>query len=269
VSPISFDRVADVYDASRAVPPDAEAAIADGIARALGPNAAPARLLDVGVGTGRIAVPVSGRGVRVTGVDVAPAMLAKLAAKRSSVRAAVAAAAKLPFADATFDGALFVHLLHLVADPGAILREAARVVRDGGCVLHGRTDYAGGPRVAVVALVSAVAGELGGGAVDARPWNEGPNAAFARFADEARAIHEEHVLARWSERTTGEDLLAALAGRLFSSTWSIPDRVMPELLARIRPRAAALLGGLDRAVVTDATFTLVVARDVHCADRVR
>jgi ubiquinone/menaquinone biosynthesis C-methylase UbiE len=268
VSPISFDRVADVYDASRAVPPDAEAAIADGVARALGPNPAPARLLDVGVGTGRIAVPVSGRGVRVIGVDVAPAMLAKLAAKRSSVRAAVADAAKLPFADATFDGALFVHLLHLVADPGAILREAARVVRDGGCVLHGRTDYEG-PRVAVVALANAVASELGGATVAGRSWNDGPNAAFAGFADEARAIHEEHVLARWSERTTGEDLLTALAGRLFSSTWSIPDRVMPELLARIRPRAAALLGGLDRAVVTDATFTLVVARGVHCADRMR
>jgi hypothetical protein len=129
-------------------------------------------------------------------------------------------------------------------------------------------DYEG-PRVAVVALANAVASELGGATVAGRSWNDGPNAAFAGFADEARAIHEEHVLARWSERTTGEDLLTALAGRLFSSTWSIPDRVMPELLARIRPRAAALLGGLDRAVVTDATFTLVVARGVHCADRMR
>ena len=31
----SFDRVADVYDASRGLPPDAEAAIADGIASVL------------------------------------------------------------------------------------------------------------------------------------------------------------------------------------------------------------------------------------------
>jgi SAM-dependent methyltransferase len=39
------------------------------------------RALELAVGTGRVAIPVSGRGVEVSGIDISEAMLARLAAK--------------------------------------------------------------------------------------------------------------------------------------------------------------------------------------------
>jgi ubiquinone/menaquinone biosynthesis C-methylase UbiE len=93
----SFDRVADRYDATRAMPPAAGAAVAAGIAGALRAVAANPMLLEVGIGTGRIAVPLADAGVAVAGVDIAPAMLARLRAKRVDIPAVLAEAASLPF----------------------------------------------------------------------------------------------------------------------------------------------------------------------------
>ena len=45
-----------------------------------------------------------------------------------------ASAEQLPFADATFDHLTVTYLLRYVDDPGATLRELARVVRPGGVV---------------------------------------------------------------------------------------------------------------------------------------
>ena len=46
----------------------------------------------------------------------------------------LARAEALPFADATFDALTVTYLLRYVDDPGATLRELARVVRPGGVV---------------------------------------------------------------------------------------------------------------------------------------
>ena len=51
----SFDRVADVYDSTRRIPPDGEEQIARGL-KALITEGGPApTILEVGIGTGRIA----------------------------------------------------------------------------------------------------------------------------------------------------------------------------------------------------------------------
>jgi SAM-dependent methyltransferase len=45
--------------------------------------------LELGVGTGRIAVPLAARGVRVAGIDLSPDMLAKLTEKTDEIPAAI------------------------------------------------------------------------------------------------------------------------------------------------------------------------------------
>lgn len=70
----------------------------------------------------------------------------------------------------------------------------------------------------------------------------------------------ETVLARWSEHMSGRRLLECIAGHLWSSTWHIPDAVMPELIRRLTPRVEALVGDLDRPVEREASFTVTVAR---------
>jgi ubiquinone/menaquinone biosynthesis C-methylase UbiE len=87
-------------------------------------------ILEVGVGTGRVARPLVDRGVRVVGVDASRGMLGRAAAKGLPylVRGN---AYRLPFPDGSFDAALFVHVLHILDRPELGLREGARVGRYG------------------------------------------------------------------------------------------------------------------------------------------
>jgi SAM-dependent methyltransferase len=73
-------RWADNYDEWHRGLMDDEGAVA-----ALADFAAGGPVLEFGVGTGRLAVPLAERGVEVTGVDISPEMLAKLRAKSSTV----------------------------------------------------------------------------------------------------------------------------------------------------------------------------------------
>ena len=102
------------------------------------------RVLEVGVGTGRIALPLAKAGVSVTGVDLSRPMMDRLVAKasgRSPVGLAVADATRLPFADASFGAAYAAHVLHLIPAWPEAAREMARVVRAGGVVLVDRGGW--------------------------------------------------------------------------------------------------------------------------------
>jgi ubiquinone/menaquinone biosynthesis C-methylase UbiE len=99
-------------------------------------------LLDVGVGTGNLSRPALTRwpSVRVTGVDASSEMVSAAEAlvsdagdgSRSRFTGAVAFAAEMPFADASFDAAMSSFVLQLVPSRPKALREVRRVLRPGG-----------------------------------------------------------------------------------------------------------------------------------------
>jgi demethylmenaquinone methyltransferase/2-methoxy-6-polyprenyl-1,4-benzoquinol methylase len=71
----------------------------------------------------------------VVGLDQSPEMLAEARRRLpASVKLMEGTAEALPFADASFEGLTFTYLLRYVPDPGATLRELARVVRPGGSI---------------------------------------------------------------------------------------------------------------------------------------
>jgi demethylmenaquinone methyltransferase / 2-methoxy-6-polyprenyl-1,4-benzoquinol methylase len=93
-------------------------------------------VLDVATGTGAVAVEIiRQKGCRVVGLDQSEAMLAE-ARRRvpQAVELVRGDADHLPFENATFDALTFTYLLRYVDDPGATLRELARVVRSGGTI---------------------------------------------------------------------------------------------------------------------------------------
>jgi demethylmenaquinone methyltransferase/2-methoxy-6-polyprenyl-1,4-benzoquinol methylase len=100
------------------------------------------RVLDVATGTGLVAQGLVRRsGCEVVGLDQSAAMLDRARARLDRdpalgrrVSLVVGEAERLPFADGEFDHLTFTYLLRYVDDPGATLRELARVVRPGGRV---------------------------------------------------------------------------------------------------------------------------------------
>ncbi len=83
------------------------------------------RILDIGCGTGRLAVPLSAR-CRVVGLDVSREMLEAGRGKGSPAAFVLGDAVRLPFRDRSFDVALAVMVLHLLPDFRAGVREMSR-----------------------------------------------------------------------------------------------------------------------------------------------
>ena len=95
-----------------------------------------ATVLDVATGTGAVARELlAQKHCTVVGLDQSPEMLAEARRRLpADVRLIESRAEELPFPDAAFDALTFTYLLRYVDDPGATLRELARVVRPGGTI---------------------------------------------------------------------------------------------------------------------------------------
>jgi SAM-dependent methyltransferase len=90
------ERIADLYDRMTAVLPD-PADCVDRLAELAGPGPA----LELGIGTGRVALPLAARGVPVHGIDASAAMVERLRAKPGGEAVAVTLA---DFTDVPVEG---------------------------------------------------------------------------------------------------------------------------------------------------------------------
>ena len=93
-------------------------------------------VLDVATGTGAVARElIAQKGCKAIGLDQSPEMLAEARRRLpAAVTLVEGTAERLPFEDASFDALTFTYLLRYVSDPGATLKELARVVRPGGTI---------------------------------------------------------------------------------------------------------------------------------------
>lgn len=104
---------------------------------------------DLGCGTGHLTKLLAPFVTRVIGVDASPAMLGvarEQTATLPNVELHVAELEQLPLPDGSLDAAILALVLHNVADPALVVREAARAVRIGGRLVivdmmpHGREE---------------------------------------------------------------------------------------------------------------------------------
>jgi SAM-dependent methyltransferase len=130
------ERVAARYDASSAdmFEPAAVDPVVDFLADLAGHGAA----LELGIGTGRIAFPLARRGIRVHGIDLSEAMVARLRAKAGAEQIGVTIG---DFATATVDGRftvaylVFNTIMNLTTQDGqvACFQNVAAHLEPGGC----------------------------------------------------------------------------------------------------------------------------------------
>jgi SAM-dependent methyltransferase len=153
-----WDARSDPYDAFWA-PITVRAADAVLDAADVGAGRAGSRLLDVGCGTGRVSARAASLGALVSGVDVAPSMVAAAAARVPDGSFVVGSAEALPFADGSFDAVVANFVLLHVGRQDAALREMARVLRPGGGL--GVTMWDEGPANALHAVLLAAVADVG------------------------------------------------------------------------------------------------------------
>jgi SAM-dependent methyltransferase len=192
-------------------------------------------VLDIGAGTGRVAIGLAELGCNVVALEPAIGMVETLRTKAGSlpIRLIAGEGAQLPFSAGQFDVVVIARVLYLMADWRGVLREAHRVLAVGGRLLH----------------------EWGNGQAD-EEW--------VQIREKARALFEEagvsspfHPGVR-SEREVDDDLkvlgfvrsadlpigpgptltLAEFLRRLidgeFSYIWNVPKAVQEQCLPRLK-----------------------------------
>lgn len=239
---ISFDRVADRYDDTRGYPSGVDERITAGLMR-VGPVAAGDDLLEIGVGTGRIALPLLRQGINVTGVDISPLMVERLHMKLAQQQAqepnhpwgklslTMADMTALPFADGTFDAAIGVHVFHLVTEWRKALDEVLRVIRGGGALLIGQDVQSGSNSNSVLQdhwrdIVTRL------GYPPVTVGSSSFQAVVDELAQRGLTVTTQ-TLTAWQVRQMPREALSYIAGRTWSRTWSVPEPIFAESIREL------------------------------------
>lgn len=238
-----FDqRVADQYDALRGHPPAVARQVGVALAAALGGCG---HVLEPGVGTGRIALPLIEAGCEVTGVDLSADMLAALAGhalpRLHLVRGDIT---RLPFAPASFDAAVCVHVLHLV-DSRTVLQSLLRLLRPGGSILLGRDwvdpdSFAGQLRNAFRQAVVDLADS-----VDFPTGARGLVQQALELGAEPVAEGTEETAVEWQTPLSPRQVLEGIRSRDDAESWVLPDTLLARVMARLDDFAAVHWPALD------------------------
>jgi ubiquinone/menaquinone biosynthesis C-methylase UbiE len=259
---LSFDAVADEYDQTRVVPDE----IREDVARLCASTArlaAGGLFLDAGVGTGRFGVPLSRHYPgQIVGADISLPMMHHAQEKTTSGGLACVNAdlQRLPFGRDMFQGALIVHILHLIERWTLVIDELRRVlIPHTGVLLLGGEQ---GGRSVAVDFYYERARRLG----VLRPSLGAPGLtqtlALLRKPDRGGA-HVEPLSApylQWQRRVSVEQTLSALARRTYSQMWAVPDDAHHQLLAETEDYARRSFGDLRSVETLDAQFVLYAVR---------
>jgi len=215
---VCFDRMAGTYDALRPSPPPQ---VIEALAEELSDCSL---VLEVGVGTGRLAVPLLERGFRMVGIDLSRKMLDVGRAKGLS-HVVVGDVCHLPFRQKAFDAVLAVHVLHLVRNWPALLSEVRRVTKEK-LVTNWRAVEPPSPSLRQVYHESLLE----------RGFQPGVG---NRWEDElARLIppwREARILA-YEEETKLDEPLRSLRQREMTVTWDVPEALHEAIMRDLESR---------------------------------
>ncbi|HLZ70226.1 MAG TPA: methyltransferase domain-containing protein [Dehalococcoidia bacterium] len=157
----AWDAAADTYDAQYGHAPSSEAERAawSGLLLRLLPAQPPLRILDLGTGTGVVALLLAAAGHELTGIDLSPRMLEQASSKarrgRLPIRYDLGDARRLPYADGAFDAVVSRYLIWTLPQPAPALREWIRVIRPGGRVIAIDSLAPRGRALAPIATIAA------------------------------------------------------------------------------------------------------------------
>jgi ubiquinone/menaquinone biosynthesis C-methylase UbiE len=218
-----FDQLADHYDETRGGEQRGDE-YADDLDARLPKGEGP--ILEIGVGTGVVALGLARRGHDVIGLDLSRPMLARAHARLGN-RVVLSDALRMAIATASIAHAVSVWVVHSVADPVELFSEAARILRPGGHYVICATQ-----RPAPDDAVGQIMVEMG------------VRIDVARRAVRPRGVSINEVL-DWASRAGFAGTTDTLERQWYSST--------PEELASITHRIWPALRELDEATIEEVT----------------
>jgi ubiquinone/menaquinone biosynthesis C-methylase UbiE len=269
---LSFDPFAHIYDETRGYPAPVARQIAQAIDLAANASAQTA-YLEVGVGTGRIAVPLASMGRIYTGVDISQKMVdrlkEKLGAARwreqpqpwgyqpdedharavpvtrythesppASLRIVMSDITDLPFRDQSFDVAISVHVFHLVDGWQNAVQEVLRMLRPGGLLLHCGDDHGPSEVQPIQRQWGKIIAELG---FDPRRPGAPSHQVVTQYLRQRFGTEQIQALS-WQRYLTPRQVLRDIELRHFSSTWVIPEPIFVQAIPRLRTWVAENYG---------------------------
>ncbi|HEY4036964.1 MAG TPA: class I SAM-dependent methyltransferase [Ktedonobacteraceae bacterium] len=256
--PVSFDPVAHIYDATRGYPDT----IAQRIAQTIDTSVQAVQqtaLLEIGVGTGRIAYPLALLGRTCTGVDISEEMLTVFEEKLrtaswqehgndllpwgsfidedtaysplisrftsanppASIRLVCADIEHLPLSNASFDVVIAVHIFHLLTGWQEVIKEVLRVLRPGGWFLHCWDDHQNSDRQLITRQWRGFVQELGG--QTKRPGAS--SSTIKQWLETLGLEPETDCILTWKQSVVPRAIIETIAQRIWSSSWTIPDDI--------------------------------------------
>jgi SAM-dependent methyltransferase len=216
---LSFDRVASIYDETRGLSPK----VLSHVLGILVDQLQGKKALEVGVGTGRYAVPLQKSGIQVVGVDISQKMV-EHGLRKGLHDVVLADGARLPFVARTFDMTTTNHTLHLVPDWRDVLLEIARVTRDSYFSIIEKAEEKSTLQAEYHDLSRA-----------------------AGFDWEHPGLHERDLPALlppdmimpvgpFDELLPADRLLDELENRAYSSQWTVPESIHRQAMHTLRER---------------------------------
>jgi ubiquinone/menaquinone biosynthesis C-methylase UbiE len=258
---IAFDRAVEYYDQTRTMPPERHRVLIESLVREAG-IAYDARVLEIGIGTGRIALSVVEHVRRLFGIDLSFEMMGvirrKLIQAEANIYLAQADAVQLPFSENTFDAVYGVHVLHLIQGWQNALGEVRRVQRPNGRLVvsfHKREDNS--PNIELRRQLHVLVQSKG---IDTqRPGARSEEEIYAAIEKQFSSLRIVSVN-EWTEGEVPEKILGELDRQIFSETWMIPRAVMDEVMPRLRAWAEEHFGDLTQPVEVSYETRWLVAQ---------
>lgn len=242
---IAFDRIVDDYDATRGGT-ERGGRVAAGIA----PWLRPGFVVEVGVGTGAVARPLTERGHPVVGVDLSLRML-RQARDRLGSRVAVGDGYALPLRPGSVPNVVTVWVTQLVPDVAGFVAALGALLSPGGRLAIVPSSHGGGADDEIADVVGPMSDAL-------RPRRDGPDQLVA--AAPGAGLRPAHTTTLGVDdiwHTSPAEQADQIEGRTWSILWDLPDEMWQR---HVVPTIAALraLPDPDRPRSRRGLFDIVV-----------